>query len=64
MTAKKRQEVVVETGHIVLYWTCPRCNRDNREDIKRNFDHIEEIHCECGTVITRQGEVRWIVKQG
>lgn len=62
MGAKKRQEVMVETGPIVLYWTCPNCKKDNQEDFKRNFDHIEEIECECGTVITRQGEVRWIVK--
>ncbi|MEW6410832.1 MAG: hypothetical protein AB1488_12125 [Nitrospirota bacterium] len=62
MAAEKGQVVMVETGPIVLYWTCPNCNRDNQADIKRGFDHIKEIECECGTVITRQGEVPWVVK--
>lgn len=36
MTAKK-QGVRVETGHIVLYWTCPNCSRENTEEFKRNL---------------------------
>lgn len=62
MAAKIRQEVMVETGPIVLYWTCPNCKKDNQEDFKRHFDHIEEIECKCGIVIKRHGKVRWVVK--
>jgi uncharacterized Zn finger protein len=63
MAIKKGQVVPVETGSVVLYWTCPNCNKDNQEDIKRNFDFIEEIPCEnCGTVFKKEGEVRWVVK--
>lgn len=61
MTAKK-QEVTVETGPVVLYWTCPNCSRENTEEFKRNFDHIEEIECECGIIIKRQGDIRWCIK--
>ena len=63
MSVKKGLVVLVETGPIVLYWTCPNCNKDNQEDINRNFDSTEEIECEnCSTIITKQGEVRWVVK--
>lgn len=62
MADKKGQEVPVEVTQIVLYWTCPNCDQDNHEDSKRNGG-VAELECEgCNTVITKQGEVRWVVE--
>ncbi len=61
MATQKGQVVPVEIAHIVLYWTCPNCNKENQEDSKRNGS-VAELECEqCKTVIEKKGEVQWLV---
>lgn len=62
MPAKKGQVVPVEIAQIVLYWTCPNCNKENHEDSKRNGS-VAELECEhCKTVIKKKDEARWLVE--
>jgi hypothetical protein len=58
---KKHQVVRVELAQMLLYWKCPNCNKANEDFFKRNAGFVEELQCECGTVLKRQGEVQWIV---
>lgn len=62
MVSKKGREVPVEIAQIVLYWTCPNCNKDNHEDSKRN-GRVSKLECEaCKTVITKRREAQWVVE--